>query len=323
MEESLIFVGIDVSKDKLDVAVRPGGEQWLVEHTAQGITELSTRLAAMAPELVLLEATGGLETAAVAALAAKGVPLVVANPRQVRDFAKATGRLAKTDAIDAQVLAHFAATVRPAPRPLPGPEQQALAALVTRRRQVVEMITAENNRLRTAKDQVRQRIQAHLRWLKEELRQLGQELHDTIRRSPLWRAKDDLLRSVPGIGRVVSCTLLAGLPELGTLNRKQIAALVGVAPLNRDSGRRRGSRSIWGGRAPVRAALYMAALVATRYNTVIRAFYQRLLAAGKAKKVALVACMRKLLTILNAMIRDRASWQPVQPAQDAANLSVS
>jgi transposase len=257
-----------------------------------------------------LEATGGLQLPVVAALASAGLPLAMVNPRQVRDFARATGKLAKTDQLDAQVLAHFAEAVRPTPYPLPDAQTQELTALLTRRHQVVEMLTAEKNRLRTTRESVRQRVQDHIRWLEQELADLDDDLERTLRESPLWREKDNLLRSVPGIGQVVSITLLADLPELGTLSRHQIAALVGVAPLNRDSGRFRGKRTVWGGRARVRAALYMAALTATRYNPIIKAFYHRLCGAGKARKVALTACMRKLLIILNSMVKHQQTWAP-------------
>jgi transposase len=295
------YVGIDVAKDRLDIAVRPTGDIWSVTNDAPGITDTVQRLARLHPKLVVLEATGGLQMPAAAALAAAGLPLAMVNPRQVRDFARATGRLAKTDRLDAQVLAHFAQAVGPAPHPLPDAQAQELTALLTRRHQVIEMLTAEKNRLR---------VQEHIRWLEQELGGLDGDLDRTIRESPLWREKDNLLRSVPGIGPVVSITLLAELPELGTLSRHQIAALVGVAPLNRDSGHFRGKRMVWGGRARVRAALYMAALVATRYNPTIKAFYQRLCGAGKAKKVALTACMRKLLIILNSMVKHQKPWAP-------------
>jgi transposase len=300
-----------VSKATLDVAVRPTEEQWQFPHTEEGIHALVTRLAGVHPCLVVLEATGGLEVTVVAALAAASLPVVVVNPRQVRDFAKATGKLAKTDRLDAQVLASFADGVRPTLRPLPDAQTQALEALLTRRRQVVGMLTAERNRLQAARPPVRQDIQDHTAWLEERLAKLDYDLRNTLHASPLWREKEDLLRGVPGVGPVLSLTLLAELPELGTLDRRQIAALVGVAPFNRDSGTLRGKRTIWGGRATVRATLYMAALVASRHNPCIRAFYQRLLAKGKAKKVALTACMRKLLTILNAMMKHRTPWNPV------------
>jgi transposase len=269
------------------------------------------------PTLVVLEATGGLELPLVAALGVAGLPVAVVNPRQVWDFAKATGRLAKTDRLDAQVLAHFAQAVRPQPRPLPDTQGQELAALLTRRQQLVQMLTAEKNRLGSALPPVRPSLQAHIRWLEHQLSELDRGLRDTIKESPLWRAKDNLIQGVPSIGPVASLTLLADLPQLGTLSRQQISALVGVAPLNRDSGSLRGKRGIWGGRARVRAALYMAALVATRCNPPIQNFYQRLLAAGKAKKVALVACMRKLLTILNSMLKHHRSWDPGLAVQNS------
>jgi len=241
-----------------------------------------------------------------------GLPIVVINPRQARDFARATGRLAKTDALDAAVLAHFAEAIRPTPRPLPDETAQQLAALVARRRQLVEMRTAENNRLHGTAPNLRPRINRHIAWLDQELETINQDLETMIQSSPLWRAKEELLRSVPGVGPTVARTLVAELPELGHLNRKEIAALVGVAPLNRDSGTLRGRRAIWGGRASVRLVLYMAALVASRRNPVIKAFYDRLLAAGKTPKVALVACMRKLLTILNTMLNHGTSWNPAR-----------
>jgi len=309
LESESPYVGIDVSKDQLDIAVRPTGETWSMPNDASGITEVVQRVAQLHPKLVVLEATGGLQMPVAAALASAGLPLAMVNPRQVRDFARATGRLAKTDRLDAQVLAHFAEAVRPAPYPLPDAQTQELTALLTRRHQVVEMLTAEKNRLRATRSKaVRQRVQDHIRWLEQELADLDDDLERTLRESPLWREKDNLLRSVPGIGRVVSITLLADLPELGTLSRHQIAALVGVAPLNRDSGRFRGKRMVWGGRARVRAALYMAALTASRYNPIIKAFYHRLCSAGKARKVALTACMRKLLIILNSMVKHQQTW---------------
>ena len=311
MESEGPYVGIDVSKDQLDIAVRPDGDTWSMPNDASGITEVVQRLAQLHPKLVVLEATGGLQLPVAAALASAGLPLSMVNPRQVRDFARATGRLAKTDRLDAQVLAHFAEAVRPTPYPLPDAETQELTALLTRRHQVVEMLTAEKNRRRaTRSEAVRQRVQDHIHWLEQELADLDDDLERTLRESPLWREKDNLLRSVPGIGRVVSITLLADLPELGTLSRHQIAALVGVAPLNRDSGRFRGKRTVWGGRARVRAALYMAALTASRYNPIIKALYHRLCSAGKARKVALTACMRKLLIILNSMVKHQQTWTP-------------
>ena len=306
----MLFIGIDVAKAQLEFACRPSGETGTVANDEPGIGELVARCRTLAPTLLVCEATGGYEAALVAALATAGLPVVVANPRQVRDFAKATGQLAKTDALDAQVLALFAERVRPAPRPLPDAAAQALEALLTRRRQLVEMVTAERNRLLVAREPVRRDLQQHIRFLERRLREADDDLHTAVKASPLWRVKDDLLQSVPGVGRVVSLTLLAELPELGRLSHKEIAALVGVAPLARDSGTRRGKRLVYGGRAPVRAVLYMAALVASKCNPVIRTFYLRLRAAGKPAKVALTACMRKLLVILNAMARSGTSWQP-------------
>lgn len=310
MVEHPVFVGIDVAKATLDVAVSPTAERWTLAYTEREVAGLVTRLTSLHPALVVLEATGGLEGPLVGALATAGLPVVVVNPRQVRDFAKATGTLAKTDALDAAVLAHFAAAVRPTPRPLPDAATQALAALVTRRRQLVGMLTAERNRLAQAPRALRAEIQGHITWLQRRLGRLDEDLNQAIRTSPAWRAQDDLLQSAPGVGPVLARTLLASLPELGTLNRKAIAALVGVAPLNRDSGTFRGRRRVWGGRAAVRAVLYMGTLVAVRHNPVLRAFYQRLRAAGKLPKVALTACMRKLLTILNAMVKHQQRWNP-------------
>ena len=310
MKESLVFVGIDVSKERLDVAVRPTGEVWQVCHDSLGIGEVMERLETLMPQLVVLEATGGVEMTLAGELAASGLHVAVVNPRQVRNFARATGKLAKTDALDAQVLAHFAEAMRPVSRPLPDSDTRELAALVARRRQLVEMITAEKNRFRTAARRIRPKVEEHIRWLEENLAELDRDLGDFIRSSPIWRDKDELLRSAPGVGPVLSMTLLSGLPELGSLNRGEIAALVGVAPFNRDSGTMRGKRKVWGGRPQVRAALYMAALVATRFNPVLRDFYQRLCMAGKPKKVALTACMRKLLTILNHMVRQNRHWNP-------------
>jgi transposase len=304
------FLGIDVAKAQLEFAHRPSGEAGAVVNDEAGIRDLVCRCQVLAPALVVLEATGGYEAAVVAALAAAQLPVVVANPRQVRDFAKATGQLAKTDALDAHVLALFAERVRPTPRPLPEAAVQALDALLTRRRQLIEMLTAERNRLLIASPAVRRDLQQHIRFLERRVREADDDLHTAVKASPAWRVKDDLLQSVPGVGRVVSLTLLAELPELGWLSHKEIAALVGVAPLARDSGTLRGKRLVYGGRAPVRAVLYMAALVASRRNPVICAFYQRLRAAGKPAKVALTACMRKLLVILNAIARSGMPWTP-------------
>lgn len=311
-----VWIGIDVAKAHLDVAVRPSGEQWQVPNDAAGHAALVARVQALGPTLVVLEATGGHEAAVATALLVAALPVAVVNPRQVRDFAKATGRLAKTDALDAQVLAHFADAVRPPPRAVPDACVQELSALLTRRRQLVDMRTAEHNRLGTAPRRIRTQLQAHIRWLDARLADVDHDLDQALRASPAWRAQEQLLRSVPGVGPVLSRTLLAHLPELGTLDRKQIAALVGVAPLNRDSGTRRGKRAIWGGRAQVRAVLYMGALVAARHNPSIRPFYARLTAAGKPPKVALTACMHKLLLILNAMVRSQTAWRA--PTQAAA-----
>lgn len=311
MTDAAVFVGIDISKTRLDIAVRPLGIAFGVDHDEAGIVILIERLRQHLPALVVLEATGGLEVMVASALAAAELPVVVVNPRQVRDFAKATGRLAKTDAIDAQVLAQFADAVRPALRPLPDASTQALAALLTRRRQIVDMLTAETNRLGSASRPIRHEIQTHIQWLECQVAKLDKELSQTIRSSPVWRAKDRLLQSMPGVGPVLATTLLASVPELGTLNRRQAAALVGVAPLNRESGAWRGKRLVGGGRAPVRAVLYMGALVASRHNPVLKAFYQRLRQAGKAPKVALTACMRKLLTMLNAMLKDDKPWRGI------------
>jgi transposase len=305
-----LVVGIDVSKAALDVAQRPKGDPWRVANEEAGVAELVDRLRPLRPELIVLEATGGLERLVVAALALAGLPVAVVNPRQVRDFAKATGRLAKTDALDAAALAHFAEAIRPQPRPLPDAQSQALAALVERRHQLVGMLTAEKNRLRQALPAVRPQIAAQIAWLEQALREGDDELDQMLHASPLWRERDQLLRSVPGVGPTVSLTLLAHLPELGQGAVKHVATLVGLAPLNRDSGAWRGTRSIWGGRRQVRATLHMAALVGVRHNPVLRAFYERLLAHGKPKKVALTACMHKLLTILHAVLRDRTPWQP-------------
>lgn len=314
MTTSPLFVGVDVAKERLDVVVRPSGESWSVATDEAGVAALVARLRPLAPALIVCEATGGFERAAIVALAAAGLPVVVANPRQVRDFARATGQLAKTDALDAGILALFAERVRPTPRPLPTEAAQLLDAVLTRRRQLLEMLTAEKNRLGFAPKPLHRGIQAHIRWLERQLDDVTKELAELIEMSPVWRAKDDLLQSVPGVGPIVSYTLLGELPELGTLTHKQIAALVGVAPLARDSGTLRGKRLIWGGRASVRTALFMAALCGRRWNPALKRFYDRLKAAGKPTKVALIACARKLLTILNAMVRNNTRWMS-QPAK--------
>lgn len=309
----VLSVGLDVSKHHLDLAFLPGRPPQRIPHTDEGIARLVTHVQALSPTLIVLEATGGYETEVATALALAGLPVALVNPRQVRDFARALGRLAKTDAIDAQVLALFAERVRPAIRPLPDEAHQALAALVTRRRQLVDMLTTERLRLPLAKGPIRRDVQAHIHWLEQRVRDTNRDLRAALKTSPLWHATTRLLQSVPGIGPTTAAILIAELPELGHLSRQQLGALVGVAPLNHDSGQYRGVRRIWGGRAHVRRALYMATLVATRYNPVIRAFYQHLLSGGKPKLVALVACIRKLLTILNAMIKAQQPWAPTHP----------
>jgi transposase len=303
------FVGIDVSKARLDVHVLPAGTAFAVPNDPAGIADLAARLAPLGCAGVVLEATGGLEVPALAALTAAGLPVAAVNPRQARDFAKACGRLAKTDAVDAHTLALFADRVRPPARPVPDADTQALQALLARRRQLLEMRVAEENRLAAARDPaVRKDLQAHIAWLDRRAAGLDAELTAAIQRTPAWRAKDDLLRSAPGVGPVVARTLLADLPELGTLSGKQVAALVGLAPVARDSGTRHGRRVIAGGRATVRSALYMAALSAARHNPALRVVRDRLRAAGKAAKVILVAVARKLLVTLNAMLRDQKPW---------------
>jgi transposase len=305
------YVGIDVAKATLDVAIGGDGELVQVENNEAGIARLLDRLGELAPTLVVLEATGGYESVVAGAIAGRGIGVAVVNPRQVRDFAKATGVLAKTDRIDARVLARFAEAVRPEPRPLPTAEAKELEEFLSRRRQIVDMLTMEKNRLSIATtERMKKEIRKHIAWLEEALRRANDDIDKAVRNSPAWREQEDLLRSVPGIGPVSARTMLAELPELGVLNRKKIAALVGVAPLNRDSGTIHGSRTCWGGRAPVRQVLYMAAVSAVRCNPVIRRTYLALRARGKKHKVALVACMRKLLTILTAMVRDHRRWSP-------------
>jgi len=312
--EAETWVGIDVSKARLDVALGSAGELFSAVNDARGIAGLTQRLLELGPALVVLEASGGLETALVAELGAAQLPVVVVNPRQVRDFARATGQLAKTDALDARLLALFAERIRPAVRPLPSEQELELKALVARRRELVEMITAERNRLGSAPKLLRKEIAAHIRWLEGRLKERDRDLDRMLRSSPLWREREDLLRAVPGVGPVLCATLLADLPELGALSRREIAKLVGVAPLNRDSGTMRGRRTVCGGRAQVRAALYMATLAAVRFNPVLKAFYLRLRGAGKPAKLALTAAMRKLLTILNAILKHRTPWSPPCPA---------
>ena len=310
-----VFVGIDVAKATLDVALRPPHQTGQISYEEAHLQSLVEQLTELEPTRIVVEATGGLETALVVALVTAGLPVVVIHPRLARDVAKATGRLAKTDRIDAQGLAHYGEAMKPALRPLPDADTQQLRALVVRRRQLVEMMTAEQSRLQTSSERVRESIETHLSGLQQQLANLDDDLDGLLHSSPFWRDQDDLLQSTPGVGPILSRTLIAQVPELGRLHRKEMAALVGVAPFNRDSGTWRGHRTIGGGRAAVRAVLYRSTLVATRYNPVIREFDERLLAAGKAKKVALTACMRKLLTILNAMVKYQQPWQQPRTAK--------
>jgi transposase len=308
------FVGLDIAKDHIDVGTWPEQRHWQVSNDPAGIAQLVDQLAALSPGCIVLEASGGYEQEAAATLATAGLPVAVVNPRQVREFAKATKQLAKTDRLDALLLARFADAVKPEIRPLPEAETTELRALLVRRTQLVAMKTAEKNRLKTATPVVRKHIKAHIAWLEEQLDEVDRELRNRLKGSPIWREKEELLRSVTGVGPVASVTLLATLPELGRLSRKEIAALAGLAPIARDSGRFRGKRTIWGGRARVRHGLYMATVCAVRHNPVISAFYERLRAAGKPPKVALTACMHKLLLICNALLRDNAPWDPARAA---------
>ena len=307
---SELFIGIDICKARLDVADDATSLPWSVANNDAGIASLVERLHALHPTLIVMEATGGLETLLYAALTTAGLPAVVMNPRQVRDFAKALGTLAKTDALDARILARFGAAIQPAVRPMKDAMTQELTALVTRRRQLLAMQTAEKTRLQQAAKWIRKDIKAHIASLEKRLQTIEGHIAEIIKQTPGWKEKDSLLRSVPGVGTVLSMNLLSSLTELGTLNRREIATLVGVAPLNRDSGNVRGKRMVWGGRAQVRAALYMAALSASRFNPVIKPFYQRLIEQGKQPKVALTACMRKLLVILNTMVKTQTAWSP-------------
>jgi transposase len=304
-----IFVGIDVSKVWLDVAVHEQGETFRAGNEDAGIANLVKRMKELGPTLIVLEPTGGFEKLVVAELTHAGLPVVVVNAKRVRDFARATGRLAKTDKLDAKVLAHFAAAIRPALRSLRSEEEEQLTALLTRRRQIVDMLTEEKNRLVTVRAKMRTDIEAHIQWLANSLKDLDKEIEDFVEGTPLWKEKDALLQSVPGVGPVTSATMLGMLPELGKLNRQEIAALVGVAPVNKDSGKKQGKRRVYGGRADVRSVLYMAALSAKKFNPVIKSFYEKLIKEGKEKKVALTACMRKLLVILNAMMRTGQPWR--------------
>jgi len=305
-----VFVGIDVSKDRLDVGVVPGNEIRSFRNGEEGMKDLTDFMKSVAPELIVLEATGGIERLAISVLAAGGFPVVAINPRQSRDFAKATGRLAKTDSIDALVLANFGKSIRPEVRPLKGEELQLLGDLNSRRRQIIGMIVMEKNRLSSSTLQVRNRIAEHIEWLESSLKMVDKDMDEIIRNSPVWKEKMDLLQSFKGVGPVLSKAILSDLPEIGTLNHKQIAALVGVAPFNCDSGRHRGKMKVWGGRAYIRSLLYMGAVAAIKHNSVIKAFYQRLLLAGKKPKLALTACMRKILVILNAMVKSNTPWSP-------------
>ena len=304
------FIGVDIAKDSFEFAVYGDDRHFNMSNDETGIRQAVEQIQKLSPELLVLEATGGYEHPLVAALSIAKLPVVVINPRQVRDFAKATGHLAKTDAIDAAVLAQFAAVIKPDLRPIADADMLLLKEVVSRRQQLVEILVAERNRLGVAHNpSVKAGIQAHIDWLKKRLDETDGELRKQIEESPLWRAKDDLLRTVPGVGPMTSAALLANLPELGSLNRHQIAALVGVAPFNRDSGRMRGKRSVWGGRSSVKATLYMAALSATKWNPAIKTFYERLCDSGKPKKVALTACMRKLLIVLNSMMKNNTAWR--------------
>jgi transposase len=312
------YVGVDVSKAWLDVAVRPSGEIWKVANDESGFAVLVEKLRAVGPKLVVMEATGGYQAPAAAALSVAGFVVAVVNPRQVRDFGRASGQLAKTDVLDAEVIARFAEVMKPDARPLPDVETEALRAVVARRRQLVEMIVAETNRLATALKPVRRDIEEHIRFLRRRLKDMDDDLYNGLKKSPLWRVHEQLLKSVPGVGRVTICTLIAQVPELGTLSGRKISALVGVAPLNRDSGTYRGNRVTWGGRAAVRHVLYMATLVSVRRSPTMKACYERLRSKGKPSKVALVACMRKLLVRLNAMMKTGTPWVEDVPVTAAA-----
>jgi transposase len=308
MSISNVFIGIDISKERLDCSCRPTGTAFSCDNTPAGITDLIQRVQAQQPRLIVLEATGGLERPVVAAIFAAQLPIVVVNPRQVRDFARAIGQLAKTDRIDAAVIAHFGEAVNPEVRPLPDHLTQQMDALMTRRRQLVQMLAAERNHLVSAPAQVQNYVKEHISQLEELIKKLDQDIDQMITGSPIWKTKDDLLRSVKGVGPVLSRTLLAELPELGQLSRQEISKLVGVAPLNNDSGKYKGKRSCWGGRASVRGPLYMATLSALRYNPAIKEFYERLIAKGKLRKVAIVACMHKMLIVLNAIVKSNKPW---------------
>lgn len=312
--DTQVFVGIDVGKEVLSVAVRPFNDFWEIRNQEDEFPALLKKLRLIRPTLIVMEATGGYETTLAVALYRAGLSVVVVNPRLVRSFARATGRLAKTDKIDAGVIAHFADVIRPEPRRMDEPHEQRLVQLVARRKQLIRMIVAEKNREKRWGAELQKSIRKHIDWMTKDLERIDKALSDFIQESPIWREKDKILQSVPGIGKVGSHAIMSDLPELGKLNRKQIAALVGVAPLNRDSGSYKGKRSIWGGRSQIRTVLYMVAIVATRFNPVIKVFYERLCKAGKAKKVAITACIRKLLAILNTMMKNGTRWGEFKPA---------
>lgn len=310
-----IYVGIDVAKDTLFVAILPGGESWEERVTEDGLKRLIAKLRPVAPKLVVMEATGGYEAPILEALWKHNIPVAVVNPRMVRSFAKALGRLAKTDKIDATVIAQFAEAIKPRPKLPNYCQEKALGDLVARRKHILQMIVAEGNRKRRAVGEVQKLIEKHIKWLQKSLEEIEKKLETYINKTVEWREKSEILQSVPGIGKIVAYSLMADLPELGNLNRKQISALVGVAPLNRDSGNMKGKRGCWGGRASIRTALYMATVVAMRFNKTIKAFYERLCQNGKHKKVAITACIRKLLCILNAMMKNHVRWGEFKPAE--------
>lgn len=310
MDVSKVFVGIDISKLELEVGILPGSRTWKTSNDQEGLSELAKQIRGLSPVVIVMEATGGLQMPVAGTLGAVGLPVVVINPRQVRHFAKALGILAKTDRIDALVLAQYGEKMRPEPRPLKDEQTQELEALLTRRRQLVEILTAEQNRLKTASRPVSSNIRAHIAWLKQNIEDVDKDLTTSVKSTPIWREKDEIIQSVSGAGRILSLNLLAGVPELGLLNRRKIGSLVGVVPFNRDSGTFKGKRSIWGGRAHVRAVLYMATLAAIRFNPVIKRFHKRLVEAGKKPKVAITSCMHKMLTIINALVRKGTRWDP-------------
>ena len=305
------IIGIDVSKETLDVAVIPSNEETTVANNETGCRELIVLFKTLRPKLIVLEATGGLQNLVAGMLVAEGFPIAVINPRQIRDFAKASGKLAKTDRIDAKIIARFGEAIKPEPRHFKDEDSQSLTALITRRRQITDMLTAEKNRLGSSHESVKKDIRETISWLEKRLADINNGLSRTLDENIVWKEKGNILTTCKGIGKVVSSTMLCSLPELGSLNRREIGALVGVCPFNRDSGKMRGKRAIFGGRATVRAMLYMAVLSARRFNPAIKTFYDRLIKAGKLPKVAMVACMRKLLTVLNAMLKNMQKWDPL------------